>query len=45
MQILMNAPNLFAVMEQRVLIPKVLTLALVRKKPYRIPIPTLSVLV
>lgn len=42
---LMNVPNLFAVMEQRVLIPKVLTRALVRRKPYQIPIPTLSALV
>lgn len=34
----------FAGMEQHVLILKVLTLALVRKKPYRIPTHTLSVL-
>lgn len=45
MQILMNVPNLkFAVMEQHVLILKVLMLALARKKPYRIPILTSNAL-
>ena len=41
----MSVPNLFVVMEQRVPTPKVLTLALVRKKRYQIPIPTLNALV
>lgn len=45
MQILMNVSNpMFVVMEQHVPILKVLTLALVRKKPYRILILTLSAL-
>lgn len=45
MQTLTNVPNpTFAGMEQHVLIPKVPTIALVRKKPYRIPIHILSVL-
>lgn len=35
---------MFAVMERRAPTLKVLTLALVRKKPYRFPIPTSSAL-